>query len=131
MTDMPHYTLQAATPHLFTSREDVDALRRVVRAGNLQEVHNTFSDWLEDDHTNILKIPTLCRCVGDAVESDHHEILFYLLSKGIPFDILDLCCAITRKERRALEIFIAHGWNINTPRTYGDPPLLRYVAGCH
>lgn len=128
---MPHYTLQAATPHLFASREDVDALRRVVRSGNLQEVENTFSDWLDDDHTNILKIPSLCRCIGDAVESGQHEILIYLLSEGIPFDIIDICHAISCKEQRALEIFIARGWNINKPRTYRDPPLLRYVAGCH
>lgn len=34
-------------------------------------------------------------------------------------------------ERRALEVFIAHRWDINEPRSDLDHPLLRYVANNH
>ncbi|OBT73412.1 hypothetical protein VF21_08108 [Pseudogymnoascus sp. 05NY08] len=103
---------------------NINALRREIRAGNLQGVQNTFSDWLEDDLSNISKMGNFYLCIGDAVECSQHEILTYLLSEGIPLDILEVSLAIRRKERRALEIFIAHGWNINEPRTNRDPPLL-------
>lgn len=127
---MSHNIIQAVAPHLFANPEDINALRREVRAGNLQGVQNTFSDWLEDDPSNISKMGCFYLCIGDAVECGQNEILTYLLSEGIPLNILEVSLAIRRKQRRALEIFIAHGWNINEPRTDRDPPLLRYAASC-
>ncbi|OBT57874.1 hypothetical protein VE04_02095 [Pseudogymnoascus sp. 24MN13] len=103
---------------------NIDALRREIRAGNLQGVQNTFSEWLEDNPSNISKIGRFYLCIGDAIECSQHEILTYLLSEGFPLDMFDISLATRRKERRALEIFIAHGWNINKPRTNRDPPLL-------
>ncbi|KFY36697.1 hypothetical protein V495_07671 [Pseudogymnoascus sp. VKM F-4514 (FW-929)] len=95
-----------------------------IRAGDLQGVQNTFSDWLEDDPTNVLKISSFYLCIEDAVQCDQYEILTYLLSQGILLDILDVAMAVCHKKRRALEIYLAHGWNINDPRTDLQPPLL-------
>jgi hypothetical protein len=124
---MSHNIIQAAAPLPFAN-PNIDALRREIRAGNLPGVQNTFSEWLEDDPSNISKIGRFYLCIGDAIECSQHEILTYLLSEGFPLDMFDISLATRRKERRALEILIAHGWNINKPRTNRDPPLLRYAA---
>jgi hypothetical protein len=125
---MSHNTHLIVDAHPSANREDINALRRVVRAGDLQGVQNTFSDWLEDDPTNVLKISSFYLCIEDAVQCDQYEILTYLLSQGILLDILDVAMAVRRKKRRALEIYMTHGWNINDPRTDLQPPLLRYVV---
>ncbi|KFY84560.1 hypothetical protein V500_09205 [Pseudogymnoascus sp. VKM F-4518 (FW-2643)] len=119
-----HGNLTTLAAHPCAHHKDIMALRREIRTGNLHRVQNAFSDWLEDDDTNILKIRSLYVCIGDAIECGEHEILTYLLSEGIPLDILDVSLAIRRNGRRALEVFIAHGWNINDPFTNRDPPLL-------
>lgn len=59
-----------------------------------------------------------------AIRRDDTQFINELLRRGLPMDQLYALEAVKAKAKRALQIFLDHGWNINQPMSELKPPVL-------
>lgn len=59
-----------------------------------------------------------------AIKNGHASIVSYLLSQGVDIINLDSAAATKAKSYEVLQLLLDHGWDINTPMHWDEPPAL-------
>lgn len=62
-----------------------------------------------------------------AIENKYVPVVSYLLSQGVDIMDLDFAAATKTKSYPLLQILLDHGWDINKPMGWDEPPTLQYI----
>lgn len=62
-----------------------------------------------------------------AIENEHISIVSYLLSQDVKIMDMDFETATKIKSYPILQLLLDHGWDINQPMGWDEPPALQYV----
>ena len=112
-------------------RDEVHAILEASASGDACVVHRLFSAWFArqrpDPQTGYLGHKKFWRALDLAIDNDRPAVLGYFLSHG--WEIRDDIIARTTRSKstRCLQILHDHGWIINEPESYCEPPYLRYI----
>ena len=107
---------------------EVKEVQSAITTGDLTDVIQAFSKWLEKDAAYRYSKDFFICCLSTAIDNDKASILSYLLSQKIPFNRYLIESAIEKRSTSLLQAFLDNGWDINKPVSESVPPLLRYVA---
>lgn len=66
-----------------------------------------------------------------AIENQNVHIASYLLSRGVEIIDLDFANATKMKSYAMLQLLLDHGWDINLPMGWDEPPALQCVFCAH
>ena len=99
-----------------SSRGDVDAL------------HVAYLVWMSkrrpDQNTGYIHKGDLWTATSLAAVGGHHNCLAYLLSQGIKYTWHLIRNVVDSKSTKSLQVLLDHGWDINEPESYCEPPAL-------
>ncbi|KAJ6016261.1 hypothetical protein N7540_010852 [Penicillium herquei] len=76
---------------------------------------------------NKLDVLDLFTIMVDAIDHDDAQFVEALLSRGFPSDSDAALQAVKGKARDVLEVLFKYGWDINSPISDAQPPLLGFV----
>jgi hypothetical protein len=95
--------------------------------GNLDTVISIFeAERLPNTPMERLGNDKFSKVMHRALVRHQIPVVAYLLSRGVPFHILQVELAIEKGLHSLLPVFLDNGWNINNPRMATLPPLLMY-----
>ena len=123
------------SPSKVNTDKPSDELRDLEEAsvmGDLDRLHTIYSTWFAkqrpEPSTGIICKNPFDSTARHAATHDQPAILAYILSQGLKLDRYLLKEAVLSGSTRVLQVLIDHGWNINEPEAYCDPPFLGYVV---
>lgn len=92
--------------------------------GNLDALQTFFSQWQSKTLSSRSQPETICPALSAAVRNNQVATVTYLLDQGVPVNQELFLYATESKLYQVLDIFLQHGWDINTPVDFIRPPAL-------
>lgn len=105
---------------------EFDQVRRASMSGDLAAVKDAVERLDQKSYNPELRRR---RHAGlyEVIENEHASIVSYLLSQGVNIIDLDFGAATKIKSYPILQLLLDHGWDINIPMGWDEPPALQYV----
>lgn len=120
-----------------TANDDTEEIHEIEKAcsnGDLENLHALYSTWLArqqpDSSTGEISKDQLYLAAHKAATTNQSTSLAYLLSQGLKLNRELIKSAVLSGSTQVLQILLDHGWNINEPEAYCEPPFLGYVLAC-
>lgn len=93
-------------------------------AGDLGKVQENLDSYLRGQGSQNPKLYQFDRVLNEAIRWKRPEIIFYLLSAGVPLEKVHHYRATEVKSTAVYEVFLQNGWDINRPLDNYEPPAL-------
>ena len=127
---------------IYVNEEDVmsshgfpSQLQAACQSGNLDLTHKLHCTWLNMQHpdptTGLIYLEGWDLAASSAVQHNNPACLAYLFQHGYRVDewngiaVLASQIALTSGDTSCLRVLLDHGWDINSPEPYNEPPLMR------
>lgn len=110
----------------FIAFDQMSQLRADISSGNMEGFNATLSKLRGslDNETFQAKLTPLLR---EAVETNSFQVVHFFLENHVPMNSQFVLRATMNTSYQTLEVFLNHGWDINTPLDWVTPPALAYV----
>ena len=106
---------------------EVTLVEKAVANGDLNTVQRTLEQYIQRTFDDQIKMCHFsCALQKSYLEKVNMPILSYLLSKGVPVSVIDFTFAAKNKSYELMELFLNHGYDINSSVDMTFPPALRY-----
>ena len=116
--------------------DELHDLKEASEIGDLDRLHTIYSTWFAkqrpEPSTGIIFKDKFYFPIFHAATHDQPAILAYFLSQGYllsqerKLDLHFIKHAVESGSIQVLQVLIDHGWNINEPEAYCEPPFLGY-----
>ncbi|KAL8673288.1 MAG: hypothetical protein Q9168_002286 [Polycauliona sp. 1 TL-2023] len=114
----------------------IQSLEEACQAGDVERTHQVYSRWLSDQHpdskTGLLPAGRLRPAAHRAVTNNQPACLAYLCQQRLKINdnivSAALYAAVETQSAACLGVLLDHGWDINRPTSWHEPPLMGYVV---
>lgn len=135
---MAEMVIRTSSPPLWSDDEGPNSfdysLAKACSYGDVNLAHRIYSTWLAQQTPNPVtglidnSYLNINEAAAEAINGDHPTCLAYLCQQGykvcVTFARSVACRASVMKSTACLEVFLAHGWDINAADSNVDPPLM-------
>lgn len=92
--------------------------------GSIEKFQEVFDSRLSGPEPHEYDIRDFYKVMIQAIRLDDTQFINELFRRGLPMDQLYALEAVKAKAKRALQVFLDHGWDINQPMSELKPPVL-------
>lgn len=103
----------------------IENLRSLYAEKNIQGFRDVLDSHSDSSYLRHFEIRDLDTVMIDAIRQDNTRFTTELLCRGLPLVPDYVLEAAKFKAKRVLELFFEKGWNINSPISQAQPPVLR------
>ena len=112
--------------------EQLNDLEEASQLGDLTTIHRIYSIWfanqIPNPVTGLVEKDVFYMAALRAATNNQSASLAYLLLQGVAFDRNIIEVAVLSKSTDTLQVLLDHGWNINEPEAYCEPPFLGFAT---
>ncbi|KAJ9293833.1 hypothetical protein DTO271G3_7460 [Paecilomyces variotii] len=127
MDDLLVKGVDQSTQKVVLSSSEIDQLTAASATGNVGALKTFFSQWQSKLLSDQFPLETLCPLLFTAVRNNQVATVAYFLDQGVPMNQELFLYATESKSYQMLQVFLEHGWDINTPVDSLRPPALAYT----